>query len=308
MFPTLFTYQGIGFHTWGLMVMMAFLAAFMLTSARGRRVGIDSDNLVPLYLLISIFGLLGARLLHFVFAEPESFFSNPLVFFDMGQGGFAFLGGVIGGVASGAVYALRNNIPAWKLADIAAAAIMLALAVGRVGCFFAGCCHGSIWHSRQEPIAIESILMTFKGGSVVSVGEFPWIALTFKQGVGVGAIFDVPLYPTQLLEIAAGLTIFTILSVMWKRFRWFDGQIIAGMLVLYAIARFNTERLRGDTVRGVDYFGMFSTSQLVAIGMVLLAAVIVVLRFRAGVALEEPVVEDEDYTDEDYTDEDVAEG
>ena len=26
MFPTLFTYQDIGFHIWGLMVMMAFLA------------------------------------------------------------------------------------------------------------------------------------------------------------------------------------------------------------------------------------------------------------------------------------------
>ena len=48
MFPTLFTYQGIGFHTWGMMVMLAFLAAFMLVSARARRVGIDSDNLVPL--------------------------------------------------------------------------------------------------------------------------------------------------------------------------------------------------------------------------------------------------------------------
>ncbi len=221
MFPTLFTYQGIGFHTWGLMVMMAFLAAFMLVSARARRVGIDSDNLVPLYLLVSIFGLIGARLLHFVFAEPASFFRNPLVFFDMGQGGFAFLGGVIGGVASGALYAWRNNIPVWKLADIAAAAIMLALAVGRTGCFFAGCCHGSVWHSHAggDPIAVTGTLLTLKGGSVVTVGELPWIALTFKQGVGVGAIFDTPLYPTQLLEITAGLTIFALLSLMWRRFR-----------------------------------------------------------------------------------------
>lgn len=314
MFPTLFTYQGIGFHTWGLMVMLAFLAAFMLVSARARRVGIDSDNLVPLYLLVSIFGLVGARLLHFVFAETDAFLANPLVFFDMGQGGFAFLGGVIGGVASGAIYAWRNSIPVWKLADIAAAAIMLALAVGRTGCFFAGCCHGRIWHAGHgeggDPVAVASTLMTFKGGSLVSVGEFPWIALTFKQGVGVGAVFDVPLYPTQLLEITAGLTIFAILSVMWKRFRLFDGQIIAVMLVLYAFARFNIENLRGDAVRGVDHFGMFSTSQLVAIVMVATAGLIVVGRLvrikvfnQAALTPEVPIV-DEDYSDEDLSEDD----
>ena len=310
MFPTLFTYQGIGFHTWGLMVMMAFLAAFMLVSARARRVGIDSDNLVPLYLLVSIFGLVGARLLHFVFAETEAFMANPLVFFDMGQGGFAFLGGVIGGVVSGALYAWRNNIPVWKLADIAAAAIMLALAVGRTGCFFAGCCHGRAWHAGHgeggDPVAIASTVLTFKGGSIVSVGEFPWVALSFKQGVGVGALFDVPLYPTQLLEITAGLTIFAILSVLWKRFRLFDGQIIAVMLVLYAFARFNIENLRGDSVRGVDHLGLFSTSQLVAIGMVATAALIVgghLVRIKLfkgdAIGPEVPIVDDDDYSDED---------
>ena len=259
-------------------------------------------------MLVSIFGLVGARLLHFVFAEPASFFGNPLVFFDMGQGGFAFLGGVIGGVVSGALYAWRNNIPVWKLADIAAAAIMLALAVGRTGCFFAGCCHGSPWHTAHaesgEPVAIIDTLLSLPGGSVVSVEDFPGIALTFKQGVGVGAVFDTPLYPTQLLEITAGLTIFTILSIMWKRFRKFDGQIIAGMLVLYALARFNIEKLRGDSVRGVDYFGMFSTSQLVSIGMVFTALIIVAVRFRAGVGSEVPIIDDEEYSDED-SDEDL---
>ena len=309
MFPTLFTYEGIGFHTWGLMVMMAFLAAFMLVSSRARKVGIDSDSLVPLYLLVSIFGLIGARLLHFVFAESEAFFSNPLVFFDMSSGGFAFLGGVIGGVISGALYAHFNRIPVWKLADIAAAAIMLALAVGRTGCFFAGCCHGSPWHAghaeQGAAVEITSTLASLKGGSVVMVGEFPFVALTFKQGIGVGAIFDVPLYPTQLLEITAGLTIFLILSAMWKWGRRFDGQVIATMLVLYAFARFNIEKLRGDTVRGVDYFGMFSTSQLVSIGMVVVAVAIVMVRVRSPLGSEVPVVYDEEEDSDEDSEEDL---
>ncbi len=73
------------------------------------------------------------------------------------------------------------------------------------------------------------------------------------------------------------------------------------MLVLYAFARFNIEKLRGDSVRGVDYFGMFSTSQLVSIGMVFTAILIVAVRFRAGVGPEVPIVHDDEdeLTDEE---------
>ena len=108
-----------------------------------------------------------------------------------------------------------------------------------------------------------------------------------------------PVYPTQLWEVLTGLTLFTVLSLMWSRWRRFDGQILAAMMVLYAIARITIEGFRGDTVRGVNQLGTgLSTSQLVSVGLVLLAGLIVALRARRGVAPETPVVwrddEDED--------------
>lgn len=306
MFPTLFTFSQehgvsfgfehfgdpgvVGFHSWGLMVMMAFLAAFLTTSSRAPKVGIEPDGLVPLYLIASIAGMLGSRLLHFVMAEPELFFSNPLVFFDTGEGGFAFLGGVIGGVLFGGAYAVWRRIPLWKLADVIAPTIMLAAAVGRVGCFLGGCCHGA----AIPGATVESTLLSLPGGSIVTVDVSPFLALVFEPGVGVGAIHNVPVYPTQLWEIASGLTLFAVLSWMWFKFRRFDGQILAAMLVCYAPIRIMNEMFRGDTVRGIDQYGTgLSTSQLVSLSLILVAAAIVAYRLPKGISPEVPVTYDD---------------
>jgi len=306
MFPTLMTFSQehglslgyapvgdgvIGIHTYGLMIMLAFLAAFVTTSNRAPRVGIEADGLVPFYLIACVSGLLGSRLLHFVFAEPALFFSNPLVFFDFGQGGFAFLGGLLGGVAAGVAYAIWRGISVWKLADLVAPAIMLAAAVGRGGCFFAGCCHGGAIPEAE----VVSTLLSLPGGSVVTIDTAPFISLVFTQGVGVGAIHDAPLYPTQLWEITSGLTLFAFLSWMWAKARRFDGQIMAAMLVCYAPIRIVNEMFRGDAVRGVDKFGTgLSTSQLVSLSLVLMALGIILYRLPRGRDPETPIVYDDD--------------
>ena len=285
MFPTLFTVHGLGFHTWGLMVMLAFLAAAMVAHPRAAKVGIDPDALVPLYLLSVVLGLAGARLLHFTMAEPAVFFAHPLSYFDLGQGGFAFYGGVVVAGLGGAIYARLRGIPVLKLADVAAPAIMLGLAVGRVGCFSAGCCHGS-----RCGLPPASTLAELPGGSVVTTHGFPWIALVFKKGVGVGAIHDVPVYPTQLWASLGAFLIFLLLDLLWRRARIFDGVVMAAMLLIYAAERSAIEVFRGDTVRGLYEIAghRFSTSQLVSAGMVLLALLIGVVGLRRGRAPETP--------------------
>jgi prolipoprotein diacylglyceryltransferase len=80
---------------------------------------------------------------------------------------------------------------------------------------------------------------------------------------------------------------------MWRYGRRFDGQVIAALLVIYPIFRSFNESFRGDTVRGTDWFGLLSTSQLVSIPMLLLGVGIVLLRYRGGVAAEVPFVFEE---------------
>lgn len=308
MFPTLLTFSqehglsfgpehfgapGVnGIHVYGLMIMLAILAAALVSNHRAAKVGIEPDGLVPLYLISCLVGVLGARLYHFVFAEPALLLSQPGAFFDFQQGGLAFLGGILGGVVSGSAYAIWRKIPLWKLVDVIAPTLMLAAAVGRVGCFFAGCCHGA----AIDGATVDHALLSMVGGQVVSLQDAPYLGLVFNPGVGVGAIHNVPLYPTQIWEIISGTTLFALLSVMWYRMRRFDGQILAAMLIGYAPIRILNEMYRGDTLRGVDKFGTgLSSSQFVSLILIGLAIAIIAYRLPKGLGEEKPIV----YDDED---------
>ena len=112
----------------------------------------------------------------------------------------------------------------------------------------------------------------------------------------MGSIHGVPTWPTQMVESLGAFTLFALLSLMWKRWRLFDGQILASMLVLYALMRASIERMRGDSVRGLhEVAGIeYSTSQGVAFAMVIVATTIAIVRYRKGVEPEEPFVTDED--------------
>jgi phosphatidylglycerol:prolipoprotein diacylglycerol transferase len=80
------------------------------------------------------------------------------------------------------------------------------------------------------------------------------------------------LHPTQLYESLACLAIFLILIRM-SRGKRFDGQVTLAYVLLYAVVRFVIEFYRGDAVRGT-VFGIFSTSQFIAVLMALAAALI----------------------------------
>jgi phosphatidylglycerol:prolipoprotein diacylglycerol transferase len=116
----------------------------------------------------------------------------------------------------------------------------------------------------------------------------------FDKGVGMGDIFDVPLYPTQLWESAAAFLLFLFLSWEWKYARRFDGQVMATLLVTYPILRTVIESFRGDSVRGTSYFGALSTSQVVSIPVFAIGLGIFLFRFRRGIEPEVEISFDEE--------------
>ncbi|MEN9786916.1 MAG: Phosphatidylglycerol--prolipoprotein diacylglyceryl transferase [Pseudomonadota bacterium] len=264
MWPTLYTqstpFGELPYNTWGLMIMLAFLASAVLASRRCAAVGIDPDIMGGMVGLSAASGLAGARLLHFLMSEDRAaFFANTLVYFNLSRGGFAFYGGFLLAAGMGVLYAKRRGVDVWKFADACAPAVMIGLAVGRMGCFFAGCCHGAQF---TLPDGATGLLPAgFSGGQLYVFGGFPWLGMVTHKGVGLNGV---PVYPTQLWEVLAATA---ICGVCLASFRWrrFDGQIMATMLMLYALWRPVNESMRGDAVRGT--IGL-STAQL--LGIVLL--------------------------------------
>ena len=302
MHPTLIEFsERVGIHSYGLLILTALLFGFTVSSRRAKTVGIDPDDLPLMYLLVAMCGILGARLFYFLFSDTANFLADPFVFFDGNEGGLVFYGGAIGGVISGVLYCLLRKIPVWKMADIGAPAIMLGLSIGRVGCFFAGCCHGAAIELEEHA---HSVLLSFKGGDVLWLDHAPFLALSFNPGVGVGAVFNTPTYPTQLWEFTGAMTLFLALSFMWSRLRYFDGQILATMMVLYAGLRSSIENFRGDSIRGEDIMSGLSTSQSISVFSLGVALVIALIQFRKGVATEEPFVGE---LEDDYDDLELAE-
>ncbi len=84
---------------------------------------------------------------------------------------------------------------------------------------------------------------------------------------------DTPLHPTQIYESLAALLIFLFLVWLAPRKR-FHGQVTLAYVVLYSCARFGLEFFRGDPSRGSVFGGVLSTSQLIAILLVVAAGVL----------------------------------
>jgi phosphatidylglycerol:prolipoprotein diacylglycerol transferase len=292
MFPDLYSISygqsntPVVLHTYGLMLILAFAVAAGVGWFRLKKVGIHPDVLLPIVVIAMFGGIMGARLLHFLGSEPSTLFADPLVLFKFNQGGMAFLGGAIAAGIGVILYAKRKGIHPWKLADALAPSLFLGLSIGRLGCFAAGCCHGAAcdvddWNSISGAL--------FQGGQVVSLGEFPWIALVFERGVGVGAIHGAPTFPTQLWESAAALCVFLGLSLLWSRWRKFDGIVLATGMLVYPMIRATIELFRGDTIRGTGHLGGLSTSQVVAVCLGLVAISLLRWRSKFGLAEEQPV-------------------
>ena len=231
-------------HTYGVLLALAFLAGLWIANRQARKAGLDATRITDMAVYVLIGGLIGAKLLLLIIEWP--FYSrNPGELFSLVQSGGVFYGGLLGALPVAWWYSRKHALPGWPTADVLAPGVALGQAVGRLGCFAAGCCYGRATDVR-------------------------W-AVTFKDIYTtrtVGTPLDVPLHPTQLYESAATLLIFGFLLWLFRR-KQFHGQVAVAYVLLYAIARFVIEFYRGDAARGTVLGGWLSTSQFISILMAL---------------------------------------
>jgi len=259
MFPRLFTLPAfdllgreigpLTLHTYGVLLALAFLAGLWAAGWQARKAGMNASAIADMAVYVLIAGLVGAKLLLLI-VEWSHYSRNPRELFSLVQSGGVFYGGLIGALPVAWWYARRHALSGWQTADVLAPAVVIGQAVGRIGCLAAGCCHGR-------------------------AAEVPW-AISFNDEYAhriVGTPLATPLHPTQIYESLACLVIFGILVAMAAR-KKFHGQVALAYVILYAIARFVIEFYRGDAARGAILDGALSTSQVIAIVMVLGAALV----------------------------------
>jgi phosphatidylglycerol---prolipoprotein diacylglyceryl transferase len=253
MHPILFEIGGFPVYTYGVLLAAAYLLGLQFALARAKARGLDPNRVMDLGIWIIVSALIGAKLLLLI-VEWDTYGRNPSELMTLVRSGGVFYGGLILAVIVAFWYLWRHRMPVWSVSDTFAPGIALGHVIGRMGCFFAGCCFG-------KPASV------------------PW-AVTFHSEYAarnVGTPINIPLHPAQLYEAGAELLILGLLIATERRGRPFAGRTFWGYMLLYGISRFIIEFYRGD-VRGT--VGMFSTSQFVSLLIVPISIAMLVLLSR----------------------------
>lgn len=260
MFPKLISIGSFYIPTYGVLVALAFLAALSITLRLSRRIGLPSDKVTNLVLYCAFAGIAGAKLFMILFDLPE-YLHDPGEIFSMQtlQAAGVFHGGFIAALIVAVLYMRKQQLPVWKTMDAFAPGVAIGQAIGRLGCFAAGCCWG-----REC--------------------DLPW-GVHFRSDFAAPVPLDKALHPVQLYESAADLLIFGIL------YRYFNraprqGNVIGLYLVLYSTARFIIEFYR---VHEQSLVGPFSLTQWIAVALFVLGLIFLFApRVTTAIGTSEP--------------------
>ncbi len=241
MYPVLFKIGPITIYTYGFFVFLGVLFSYLICKKRAGEVGIDKKVFSNIFFWALISGFIGARLVYLI-TKWQYFIEEPLSLI-LNRSGFVFYGGVIFGLVALVFFAKRYKIKFLKITDLLALGAPLGHALGRIGCFFYGCCYG---------IITESFLGI----------QFPNSSPAGLEGVKV--------VPTQLISSGFLFILFLFLFTVRKKIRGI-GRLTGYYLFFYALFRFIIELFRGDP-RG--FFLILSTSQWISILVIFFAIII----------------------------------
>ncbi len=233
MFPKLLTIHSFVLPTYGLLVASGFITGLFVSIRLAQREGLSKEAIYNLGIYLALAGMIGAKL--FLLVQDRAYYwENPRQIFSLStlQSGGVYYGGLLVAIAVAFWFAWANRIPFVKLGDVFSPGIAIGHALGRVGCFSAGCCWG---------------LPT----------NLPW-GVTFTDPYShevVGVPLGVKIHPTQLYEAIAEAAIFAFLYFRYPKKR-FDGQILGWYLMLYPTARFLVEFLRSHEDEALLWWGL----------------------------------------------------
>ncbi|AII14390.1 phosphatidylglycerol-prolipoprotein diacylglyceryl transferase [Campylobacter iguaniorum] len=248
--PVAFELFGLKVHWYGLMYVLALVVALVLAKyfAKKDKFNISNSLLDNYFFWVEIGVILGARLGYMLIYDPNTsyYLLNPWQIFNpfangefVGIRGMSYHGAVVGFVIATLLFCKKYKQNLWSLLDLVALSIPLGYFFGRVGNFL-----------NQELFG--------------RVTTEPW-------GIMVAGQLR---HPSQLYEaILEGLVLFVILY-FYRKFKKFDGELIALYAMLYTIARFICEFYREpDFGIGFVAFGM-SMGQILSLAMFIFGLVL----------------------------------
>lgn len=253
-----------GIHWYGLMYAVGFFAAWWLGKrrlAQGRLPGIDENGFGDLLFYGMLGVILGGRVGYVLFYDLPAFFADPLMLFNLRDGGMSFHGGLLGVMAAGLWWCRKHAMHWFDALDFIVPLAPIGLGLGRIGNWINGELWGRLTDSPLGVVFPNADLGPHTGASMASLREL------HAQGL----LEAYARWPSQLLQaFLEGLVLFVLL---W----WFSAKprpryAVAGLFGLaYGLFRITAEFFREpDAQYGFLAFGWLTMGMLLSLPMVAL--------------------------------------
>lgn len=219
MHPEIFRIGSLPIYSYGLMLVISFVAGIAVAQRRARNRGLSSDAVLDVSTVILISSIVGSRILYVLFHVDE-FKGRWLDTINITKGlaGLSMFGGIILAVVASFLYLQKRHIHILKMSDAIAPSIVLGVGITRIGCFLNGCCFG-------RPTSL------------------PW-GVSFPPGsVAWSVLKNSHLHPTQIYSSIAGFIMFGVALYIDRKVRR-PGIIFLSVFVMYGISRFIIDFLR----------------------------------------------------------------
>jgi len=193
--------------TYTLMMGIGILVGYYLLHKRIKHIALFIR--IRMFLIVTFSTMVGGRLFYLIFYQtPDPWYWLFIEMFTIWRTGSVSFGGLSFLLMSLFLVCKWYKIDFIKFLDDIAPSLAIGLFLARLGCFFAGCCHGT-------------------------TTDVPWAIIRH----------DVGIHPTPLYSSTYNLIIFVI--VYWLSKKKLDrGIVFSAYLVLYGIARFLVEMIR----------------------------------------------------------------
>ncbi|MDR1111611.1 MAG: prolipoprotein diacylglyceryl transferase [Deltaproteobacteria bacterium] len=250
MFPTVKLFNHLVISFYGLFVAVGIFTALLLFYKTAKFRNINSNSLINFGFILIILGIIGSRVFYVIFHWPEfrehSWF-NLVAFW---RGGLMFQGGFLVALSLSPLLLNLFGLKFWATADVVAPSLALGQGIGRIGCFFAGCCYGTVT-SAGNPLSV-----VFPGNSLAPA--------------------NVHLWPSQLFESAGLILLFIFLLISLKKNKqtMYYGLISSYYLCGTGVLRFVVDFFRDDD-RGVKLFG-FPPTSIIAISIFIVGIILLI--------------------------------
>ena len=252
---------GFNIYWYGVIIAAGMMLALLYAFRNAVDFGIDSDRLVDVVAIGTVMAIVCARIYYVAMAPFK--YNSIWEMIDIRLGGIAIYGAVIGAFVFGGLAAKWRKIPLVPLFDLVSLGFLIGQGIGRWGNFV-----------NQEAFGTNTTLPwgMYSEGTEAYLKS---VQVTLPAGMTVDP--TAPVHPTFLYESIWCLAGFVILASLVKR-RKFNGQIFLSYIIWYGLGRSWIEGLRTDSLL-IGNTGL-RASQLVAIGSVIAAAMLLIIGLR----------------------------